>query len=64
MVHFLELVARLARQNTHAFLVGHGLDQRDAVDRIRVHQGGAAQVDQRGDLLGRVQGARLELEST
>ena len=62
LVQQLEAVARLARQNAHAFLVGHGLDQRDAVDGIRMHQGRAAEVDQRGDLLGGVQRARLELE--
>ncbi|MPM74486.1 hypothetical protein SDC9_121474 [bioreactor metagenome] len=58
----LELVAGLARQNAHAFLVGHGLDERDARNRVGMHQGRAAQVDERGDLLGRLQRARLKLQ--
>ena len=57
-----ELVAGLARQNPHAFLVGHGLDERDAGNRIGMHQRGAAQVHQRCDLLRGLQGAGLEFE--
>ena len=38
------------------------LDQRDAVDAVGVPQRRACQVDQAGDLLCRLHGARLELE--
>jgi hypothetical protein len=44
------------------FLVGHGLDERHARDGIGVHQRCAAEVDQRGNLLRRVQRARLKLQ--
>ena len=58
----LELVARLARQDAHAFLVGHGLDERHTSNGVGMHQRRAAQVHQRCDLLRGVQGARLELQ--
>ena len=57
-----EFVARLARQDAHPFLVGHGFDERHARDGIRVHQRCTAEVDQRRNLLGRVQRARLKLQ--
>ena len=60
--HLFKAVAGLARLDAHAFLVGHGLDQRHPGDGVRVLQRRPAEVDQRGDLLGRVQRARLEFE--
>ena len=57
-----EFVARLAGENAHAFLVGHRLDERNPRNRVGVHQRCAAEVDQRGNLLRRVQRAGLKLQ--
>ena len=62
MLQQLKSVTGLARQDTHAFLIGHGLDERDAVDSVRMLQRRAAEVDHRGDLLGRLQGAGLKVQ--
>ena len=47
----VDAVTGLPRHDAHAFLLGHGLDQGDPADRVRVHQGGAAQIHQRRDFL-------------
>ena len=57
----LPTVARLARQHAHGVVAGHGLDQRDTVDRVHGAQRGARQVHQVGGLLRRLHRARLEL---
>jgi hypothetical protein len=58
----LEAVVGLARQDAHAFLVGQRLDQRDPGDGVRIHQRRAREVHERGDLVGRLNGARLVFE--
>ena len=57
-----ELVAGFARGDAKAFFVGQRLDQRDARDRVRMHQRRAAEVDQRGELLRALQRAWLVLQ--
>ncbi len=51
LVERLHLVTRLARLDAQRLLIGQGLDQRDPRDGVGVDQRGAAELDQRGDLL-------------
>ena len=51
-----------ARRDAHALLVGQRLDQRNAGDRVGIAQRSAAQIDQRGQLLGALDGPRFRLE--
>ena len=58
----LKGVTGLPRLNAHAFLIGHGLDQRDTGDGVRVLQRRTAEVDQGGDLLRSLQRAGVKLQ--
>ena len=55
----LEVVTRLARNDAHTFLFGHGLDEGHTRNGVGVHQGRAAQVDKGSHLLRSLDGAGL-----
>ena len=58
----LENVCRFTRADAHPLFVGQRLDQRDPGDGVGVTQRGATEVDQRRELLGILNRARLGLK--